>query len=402
MNVLAENPVYTSILEYYLNYDSYENSIMGRSQRFWQEVHQANIAENLKNVKSYVLSVKGSEDAENYVRTDHQYITDVVNTYNPGFSEFVEIDSLNHYYMMTPKMYDYYAIDNGVRPQYSASFSNLLVDWMKKTNRRSLEDTRVPAPRDISQINMKQLSSKIIGKATSTTEKVTRIIDWANTNLKWVATDYRKRSAKEIISRGGGNCNEEAVVVLELLNAANVKTRKIREINMQPDSQQRDKDAKQLIQRNGNYYSVFGLCHNDHIWIEFFDDESRSWQPADPTLNLVGLDAWIKARLGFEKRITHKIIASQDMLFPFAIFSVDENNEATLDRTKSYVVDGFKEIYPNIDANKKYWGQWKRNIDQLSEKGYKAFNAELNLHAYYKDMKRLKQVYYNLKKANSN
>ena len=397
-DLINENLHYAKILSESLGYKPNEKEIMRRNYRYWQEVEKFPIPKKIKEMKSYSLSIHGGQDTENFLELDQKLLSELSNTYRPNFSQYIKIDSLNHYYGFTGDAYQTNAIDNTIRPYYSDKVVDLVYNWMSKTNEKSLNIKSIPAPRSISLVNIKELAFNIVGNAKTTNEKVTRIIGWANKNLKWVATDYNKRSSEEIISRGGGNCNEEAIVVLDLLNSLGIKAHKMKEINLQPDNERREKDAKRMITFRGNSFSVFGLRHNDHVWIEYYDEEQKNWQPADPTLNLIGFNQWLKARLGFSNRVTHEIIKSQDMIFPFFVSRLLDTNSQYIHKTNYYLIENFDKIYLNKLSKLPSWKKWKKGIKKISEKSQKAFAGKLNLHEYNDELLKLKTIYLNLKK----
>jgi transglutaminase-like putative cysteine protease len=385
-----------------LSYDSEREVVMRRNYKFWQEVEDFKTYRNIENNNSYLLSIHGKEDYENHIELDQKLVAELTNTYKPGFAEFRSIDSLDHNFSKSIGAFKVTGIDNKITPKYSNEFADIVFKWIKKTNEKSLNIKSIPPPRDESLINLKRLAKEISANSKTTKDQVSKIISWANENLKWVATDYNNRNAKEIISRGGGNCNEEAIVVLALLDELGIETRKIREINIQPDNLQREKDAKRLIKLRGNSLSVFGLRHNDHIWIEYFDFEKNTWQPADPTLNLVGMEEWIKARLGFSHRKTHEVINSQDMIAPFSLVVVDHEYRVINDRSEYYLIERFNKIYNNKLEKLSSWRKWKKGIVNLSQQGLMAFKEELNLHDYNDDIFKLKKVYLELMKEYNN
>ena len=45
-----------------------------------------------------------------------------------------------------------------------------------------------------------------------------------------------------------------------------------------------------MVTQRGMSYSVFGLQHNDHVWLEVWDDATKSWFPADAAYGVVGLN----------------------------------------------------------------------------------------------------------------
>jgi len=137
-------------------------------------------------------------------------------------------------------------------------------------------------------------------------------------------------------------------VVSAILQELGIKNRRVSEINIQTESERRQESAAQRIKEAGLRMSVFGYRHNDHVWIEYFDEENQEWEPADPTLNLLGLEQWIKARVGFEDRITHEIISSRDMLVPVAVFALRPDGSISENLSARYLLSSFNQVYKNV------------------------------------------------------
>jgi hypothetical protein len=169
--------------------------------------------------------------------------------------------------------------------------------------------------------------------------------------------------------------------VIALLDELGVKNRRVREINIQPDSLEREKDADELIAKNGPSASIFGLHHNDHVWVEYWEEQHQEWAPADPTLSLVGYDQWIKARVGFGERITSDVIPSHDMIVPIAIFALTPGPQGSTReyRGDRYPVTGFAAVIPAA-ARSPAWAQWKSEILAFQPKAKAAFEGVHNLH----------------------
>ena len=248
-------------------------------------------------------------------------------------------------------------------------------------------------------IDIKSLADSIVAKkGLSTYEKVRTVIDWTNKNFEWTATDYKRRTAIEVIDRRGGNCNEQAMVVRELLKQLNILTRRIREINIQPESERRELSSNEKIKELGLRYSVFGYRHNDHVWIEFYDEEQKTWLPADPTLGLVGTEQWLKSRIGFEARPVHEIIPSRDMLVPITILAQDDiKGDFVEDRSSWYLIDQFNAVYNGALEKQKAWNDWVRMIKYISPKCKEAFEGKTNLHDYTDSIAKIKEIYLQLK-----
>jgi transglutaminase-like putative cysteine protease len=225
--------------------------------------------------------------------------------------------------------------------------------------------------------------AKRIAPANGTTVATVRaMVDWTNQTLEWTATDYKSRDVVEILARGGGNCAEQAGVVRALLDAVGIRTRRIREINLQPASDRRGENARARVAEVGPRASVFGRAHNDHVWIEFWDAQQQQWRPADPTLALVGDDEWLRARVGFGARPTHAILPSRDMIVPVAIFAETDTPAGPRfeERSSRYLIDGFARIEPRV-ASHPMWASWTAEIELLQPLAQGAFEGLLDLHA---------------------
>ena len=246
-----------------------------------------------------------------------------------------------------------------------------------------------------------ELAERIAGEAKSDIVRSERIIIWLNEKFTWTDTDYKNRTVQEIIARQGGNCAEQVRVARALLDEIGIRTRRIAEINIQPKNEQRQEDAEAVIKRQGLKASIFGLRHNDHRWIEIYDNQSKSWIPADPSLGLIGLENWLNARVGFGSRPTHDILPSRDMLVPIAIFAMDDKEAAILeDRSEYYLVDEFNELYHGALQTKNAWKDWKQLIDEIVPRCKAAFLWEENLHEQNSTIEQIAAVYEKLKTEN--
>ena len=127
--------------------------------------------------------------------------------------------------------------------------------------------------------------------------------------------------------------------------------------------------------------SVFGRRHNDHVWIEIQDRATGEWFPADPSLGVVGEQAWIAARLGFAERFSLDP-SSKDMIAPFAVFATDSEGRLSRDRTQQYVIDGFDRLYDGQLSQLAAWPQWVRLVNELNDPALGAFRGEINLHDF--------------------
>ena len=240
------------------------------------------------------------------------------------------------------------------------------------------------------------LARQAAGNAKTTLDKVRAIVAWTNQSFEWTYTDYKTRTVDEIIERKGGNCDDQARVAVALMNELGIRTRRVKEINIQPEDAGRQQRAEALVAKSGAKASVFGLRHNDHVWTEFWSDETHEWTPADPTLNLVGFDAWIRARAGFGARPTHPILPSRDMLVPIAIFAIAGN--VMVPRTERYLIDGFNSVYGGNLESLPAWHDWVRAIVAVQPAALGAFEGRENLHAHADQILAVKNAYEDLQK----
>lgn len=240
--------------------------------------------------------------------------------------------------------------------------------------------------------NKAEFISTLTAEMNSDFTKAEAIITWLAVNFDWKATDYQKRSVQQIIERGGGNCNDLAKVAISLMDSAQIEIRKVQEINIHTKSDRRQASAFGLVKEKGNKLSVFGRIHNDHVWIEIYDQNTRQWIPADPSLGLAGLDNWMKGRVGFEERKTLDP-GSKDMLLPFAIFARDSDGKLTINRTEYYLIESFDKMYDNKLSKLPQWSEWTKSIRELDDKCLAAFNGEINLHDHEAEIESLLKLY---------
>jgi hypothetical protein len=222
-------------------------------------------------------------------------------------------------------------------------------------------------------------SRESMGSARTTVDKVRAAIAWTHKKLDWTSTDYVKRTPEQILERGGGNCYDQAIVVRALLEPAGVRTRVVREVNVQPSDRGRQKNAEAQVAKVGPKASVFGERHNDHAWTEYWNEESAEWTPADPTLNVLGFDGWVRARLGFGARPVHEIIPYADMLFPIAVLVPGTETQPWESRTDRYLVDAFSRHVPGVSSSSR-WPDWVSLVRAADQRLLETFQNKHNFH----------------------
>ena len=250
------------------------------------------------------------------------------------------------------------------------------------------------------ETDLKGLAVSITAKAHTNTEKVKAVITWAHGNLNWLATDYEERTVQQILARKGGNCDDNARVVVALLDVLNVKNRRTHEINIQPESKEREANAEAMVAKMGPKASVFGGRHNDHVWVEYWDEQRNEWAPADSTLNLVGYDEWIRARMGFGARIDSDVIASRDMIVPIAVFAIVRTPTGSVleDRSERYLIKGFAETIPEA-ARAPEWDRWVHDVIDLQPKAKGAMEGTHNLHEDGDEIDAMLDIYERIKNS---
>jgi hypothetical protein len=252
---------------------------------------------------------------------------------------------------------------------------------------------------DTAALDLKAFATNIIGNETDDFEKARKLLYWLSSNFEWKATDYKIRTVKEIIVRNGGNCFELAKVYMVLIKNVGITYRSICEINIHPITPERQKTAAAKVQEKGNSYSVFGLQHNDHRWVEIFDKKNNAWQPADPSMGVIGLTDWLKARVWFGERKTIDTSITNDMIVPFAIFVTGSNNAPEESRTSYYLIDSFNDLYEGKLQNLPEWKDWVSVVNSLTTASKNAFLGEENLHEHQQEISKLASVYEQLKRS---
>lgn len=250
--------------------------------------------------------------------------------------------------------------------------------------------------------SLKDLVQEVTQNKGSNEEKARKLVRWVNANFKWSYTDYQKRTVEEIIQRRAGNCAELANVLSVLLTQANIPFRWVAEINIQPRKEYRLKTAIQMVLENGNRMSVFGLMHNDHVWLEVQNEKDKSWFPADPAVGVVGMKEWISARMAFNQRTISPIpeIAKviEEMFVPFVIVVKEKrDSQPTEIRSQFYLIDGFNSFYKKKLSKLQTWKEWNEKVSKIADFGRGAFAGEINLHEHEKEIEEIWQAYEKLK-----
>ena len=252
---------------------------------------------------------------------------------------------------------------------------------------------------DTASLDMKALAQELAGNAKDNFGKAKNILNWLSKSFAWTATDYSTRTVKQILVRRGGNCFELARVYMALIKELGINYRPVAEVNLHVQSERRKNSAEQKVKEAGNRMSVFGFQHNDHRWIEVYDDKSKEWIPVDPTTNLIGFDNWLKGRAWFGERHTLNDDLSHDMITPFAIWVVDPNNSARMveERTVVYMVEKLNALYANRLANLPSWKAYTQQLQELSKHANNAFAGTENLHDYNDLIEKFRITYEKLK-----
>lgn len=215
-------------------------------------------------------------------------------------------------------------------------------------------------------------------------ERAQRLVTWVNSNFEWKATDYVERTAEEIIERRGGNCAELSSVLERLLRPTGIEYRWIAEINLHPDSAERAADAAKLVAEMGARGSVFGRRHNDHRWLEIRDDARGSWEPADPSLGIVGLDRWLATRMALRSRVPPAVPAAaeilNDMVAVVAVLLPPSRDRAAVDLSERYLIEGFGGMENGAVRALPDWKAWERGVRELAPLAASAFAGKESLH----------------------
>ena len=248
---------------------------------------------------------------------------------------------------------------------------------------------------DLALADRAEFARRVTAGAGSDLDRAVAVTRWFAENFDWTATDYEQRSVQEILERMGGNCDELARVTQAMLDELGLPMRRVREINIQAESERRQRSAEGKVAESGIGYSVFGRRHNDHVWIEIQDRDTGEWFPADPSMGVVG-DQWIESRLSFGERFSLDG-GSAAMIAPFAIFAEDADGRFTVNRTAPYVVDGFDRLYGGHLRASPAWEEWVRLVDELDDPAGGAFRGETNLHERADLIDRLAETYERLR-----
>ena len=250
---------------------------------------------------------------------------------------------------------------------------------------------------DTATLDLKLFAENIIGKETDEFEKAKKLLYWLSSNFEWKSTDYKTRTVKEIIARNGGNCFELAKVYMALIQNAGITYRAMCEINIHPITPNRQVSAASMVKEKGNSFSVFGLQHNDHRWVEIFDKKTNSWQPADPSMGVIGLSDWLKARVWFGERKTIDTAITNQMIVPFAIFVTGSNRAPEESRTAHYLINSFNDLYGGKLKDLPEWDQWVSAVNSLTNVSRDAFLGKVNLHTHQQEISKLASAYEQLK-----
>jgi hypothetical protein len=252
---------------------------------------------------------------------------------------------------------------------------------------------------ELARTDLKAFAKQVSEGTESELGETQAIVLWLTQHFEWKETDYQKRTVQQVIERGGGNCNDLAMVALAAMKELNIKVRRVHDVHIRSESVERGERAHKLVKEKGNSYSVFGRHHNDHVWLEIYDSKANDWFPGDPWSGLVGTEDWMKARVWFGKRSSPAPDAAE-MIVPFAIFAADADGNFTINRTRHYLVDEFDHLYGNqLHDQTATWQQWVAQLDFLSNKAEGAFAGSIDLLKYESEIDNLAATYERLRAA---
>lgn len=251
---------------------------------------------------------------------------------------------------------------------------------------------------DTVNLDLAEFAKKITGTETDDFERAKKILYWLSSNLEWRSTDYISRTVNQIIDRSGGNCFELAKVYMAVIKAAGIRYRSTAEIMIYPEKPSRFANAAEMIRTSGFNASVFGFQHNDHRWVEIYNPKTNDWEPADPTMAVIGTDDWLKARMSFGLRMTIDTANSNEMINSVAIFITDNNHAPAESRTKHYLIEKFDAFYKGRLSKLSVWNDWVNAVNALTEPCKNAFLGKENLHVYQDKIAAVAELYLELKR----
>ncbi|MHC2832179.1 transglutaminase-like domain-containing protein [Bacillus sp. F9_6S_D1_P_5] len=224
-------------------------------------------------------------------------------------------------------------------------------------------------------------------------EKVNTIFAWLNEEFEWVQTDYVERTVEEILARRAGNCAEQAKVVEKVLTHIGIETRWILEINSHSESMERQNFSLNLIEKHGDFYSIFGWNHNDHRWLEYYNNNLKQWIPIDTAFGVLDINHWLEKRMSF----TRESIPTTQKIIPFCIVALNTKRDVSEILSNFYLIDQFDKFYNGMLSETTVWEEWKLVINKLTEVGIETYSGHRNLHKYQNEIKRFTNLYLKLK-----
>ncbi len=132
--VLAQDPVYDTILREMMQYDG-AGHIWDRHYTYWQELQHANQTAAWKDTDTKVLVMRGSGDLEAFSNEQHEGIVRTINHYRPGAARFVLIPDTDHAFCRSNTPEESYKNSQTKGYHYSsfnAEVIRITNQWMKE------------------------------------------------------------------------------------------------------------------------------------------------------------------------------------------------------------------------------------------------------------------------------
>lgn len=136
ISLLAKNPKYKTLLSNELLNPPNSTTVWGRHEKFWQQLDSLPLATAWRNAQTPVLSIWGEFDTQAFEQ-DHLFITQYLQQNNIEGSEYLKLDSSNHYFLKTNTIQEGQMLMQSrdtrmMRTMFNPKVINATTAWIRK------------------------------------------------------------------------------------------------------------------------------------------------------------------------------------------------------------------------------------------------------------------------------
>ena len=109
---------------------------------------------------------------------------------------------------------------------------------------------------ELARTDLKAFAKQVSEGTNSELGETRAIVLWLTQHFDWKETDYQKRTVQQIVERGGGNCNDLALVALAAMKELNIQVRKVHDVHVRTVPRNAVKRAAALLRKGKKSFRI--------------------------------------------------------------------------------------------------------------------------------------------------